>query len=113
MSCFSLDFWFRVFVAIILIIALWQIMRLFLPYLTNRLPALVVQILNILIWAGIAILSLIVIFFFLSCIWGLISSTFGGGLSLPHSSRSDLPFHLAAMPLLFWRHHAQLRLPRS
>jgi hypothetical protein len=84
LSCFSLDFWFRVCVLIILAIGLWRIMLLFLPYLTSRLPALVVQIIRILVWVGIALLCLVVIFFFLSCIWGLVSGTFGGGLPTFH-----------------------------
>jgi hypothetical protein len=112
MDCFSLDFWFKVCICIILAVALWRIMKLFLPFLEGKLPSLVVQIINILIWAGIAILCLIVLFFFLSCIWGLVSGTFGGGLRLPHS-RAELPFHFATaaagLPLLGWRK----QLPRS
>ena len=92
--CFSLDFWFKVCVAIILVIGLWSIIKLFLPYLESKLPAIVVQIINIIIWVGIALLCLVVIFFFLSCIWGLVSGMFGG---LPHSfQRSGLETFYAA-----------------
>jgi len=86
MSCFSLDFWFKICVVIVLIWGLWMLIRLFLPYLQSKLPALVVQIIAIIIKVGIALLCLVVIFFFLSCIWGLVSGMFGGGL--PHSFRS-------------------------
>ena len=89
-SCLTLDFWFRVCIMIILAIALWRLMMLFLPFLESRLPTLVVQIINIVIWAAVAILCLIILFFFISCIWGLVSGTFGGahfrsglGLVLP------------------------------
>jgi len=102
MSCFSLDFWFKVCVAIILVIGLWSIIKLFLPYLQSRLPPIVVQIINILIWVGIALLCLVVIFFFLSCIWGFISGMFGGGL--PHSFHTgQLGTFYAAGLSIRWR----------
>jgi uncharacterized protein involved in cysteine biosynthesis len=109
MSCFSLDFWFKVCVLIILVIGLWQIVRLFLPYLENKLPPLVVQIINIVIWVGIAILCVVIIFFFLSCIWGAVSGMFGGGL---HSFRSGFVLGPAAN-LLFGRTERQRLLPAS
>lgn len=87
-SCFSLDFWFRVCIAIVLIWGLWMLIKLFLPYLADKVPAIVVSIVTILIKVGIAILCVIVIFFFLACIWGLIS---GMGI-LPHSFRSGVLF---------------------
>lgn len=77
MNCFSLDFWERVCILIVVIIGMWSIIKLFLPYLENKLPTLVVQIINILIWVGIAILCILVIFGLLSCIWGAV-----GGLGL-------------------------------
>ena len=77
-SCLTLDFWFRVCVAIIIAIALWRLLMLFLPILENRLPWPIPQIINIIVWALIAVLCLVVLFFFISCLWGLVSSTFGG-----------------------------------
>jgi hypothetical protein len=82
MSCFSLDFWERVFIAVICVIALWAIIKLFLPWLMSRLPPILVQILNILIWAGIAILCVIIIFGLLACVWGMVGGIF------PHSFRT-------------------------
>jgi hypothetical protein len=84
MGCFTLEFWFKVCCLVVLAIGLWRIMLLFLPYLASRLPALVVSIINILVWVGIALLCVVIIFFFLSCIWGLVSGTFGGGLPTFH-----------------------------
>jgi hypothetical protein len=107
MGCFSLDFWFKICVAIILVMGLWAIIKLFLPYLESKLPAIVVQIVNIVIWVGIALLCLVVIFFFLSCIWGLVSGMFGG---LPHSfQRSGLETFYAA-GVLFIQPERQWRL---
>lgn len=91
-SCFSLDFWFKVCIAIVLIWGLWMLIKLFLPYLADKVPAIVVQIANILIKVGIAILCVIVIFFFLACIWGLISGMFGGGLPHFRSGAVFLPY---------------------
>ena len=77
MSCFSLDFWERVCIAIVLIMGLWAIIKLFLPYLTQKLPAIVVSIINIIIWVGIAILCIIIIFALIGCLWGLVGGLIG------------------------------------
>jgi hypothetical protein len=86
----SLDFWERVCILIVLVIALWSIIKLFLPYLEAQMPALVVQIINIIIWAGIAILCIIIVFALLACIWGAV-----GGL-IGHPFRASL----LALPVL-------------
>lgn len=99
-SCFSLDFWFKVCLAIVLIWGLWMMIKLFLPYLADKVPPIIVQIVSILIKVGIALLCVIVIFFFLSCIWGLVSGTFGG---LPHSFRSGLLLLPLYQPERVWR----------
>jgi hypothetical protein len=81
MSCFSLAFWEQVCVMIVIIIALWSLIQLLLPYVTQFLPAIVIQIIRIVVWAVIAIICIYIIFGILSC---LLSA--GGGL-IPH------PFH--------------------
>jgi hypothetical protein len=75
MSCFSLAFWQQACILIVIAIGLWSIIKLFLPYLLERLPAIVVQIINIIIWVVIAIICIVVIFGLLSCLISL-----GGGL---------------------------------
>jgi hypothetical protein len=75
MGCFSLAWVEQVCIFIVIVIALWSIIQLVLPYLTQFLPALVVQIIRIVIWACIAIACIVIIFSLLSCLIGM-----GGGL---------------------------------
>jgi hypothetical protein len=77
MSCFSLEFWEKVCILIVIVIGLWSIIKLFLPYLMQHLPAIVVQIINIIIWVVIAILCIIIIFGLIQCMIGAM-----GGLGL-------------------------------
>ena len=76
--CFSLEWVMRLCVFIVLVIAAWSIIKLFLPYLTQFLPDIVVQIIRIVIWAIIAIICIYIIFGILSCLIGA-----GGGLHFP------------------------------
>ena len=75
MGCFSLSFWEQVCIFIVMIIALWSLIKLCLPFLTQFLPSIVVEIIKIVIWAVIAIICIVIIFSLLSC---LLSA--GGGL---------------------------------
>jgi hypothetical protein len=75
MGCFSLDFVERLCIFIVIIIALWSLIKLCLPFLTQFLPAIVIEIIKIVIWAVIAIICIVIIFALLSC---LLSA--GGGL---------------------------------
>jgi hypothetical protein len=68
MSCLSLAFLFNLCVWIVIVIAMYSILKLLLPYLTQFLPSLVVKILEIVIWAVMAIIALYVIFLLLSCL---------------------------------------------
>jgi hypothetical protein len=77
MACFSLGFWENLCVMIVIIIALWSLAQLLLPYLTQFLPGLVIQIIRIIVWAVIAIICIYIIFGILGC---LLSA--GGGLGL-------------------------------
>lgn len=75
MGCFSLFFFERICIFIVIAIALWSILKLLLPYMTQFLPGLVISIINIVVWAVIAIICIVIIFSLLSCLLGA-----GGGL---------------------------------
>jgi hypothetical protein len=77
MGCFSLGFWENVCILIVIIIALWSLIQLLLPYIVQFLPGIVVQIIRIVIWAIIAIICIKIIFDLLACLLGA-----GGGLGL-------------------------------
>jgi hypothetical protein len=70
MGCFSLGFWENVCILIVIIIALWSLIQLLLPYLTQFLPGLVIQIIRIVVWAIIAIVCIKIIFDLLGCLLG-------------------------------------------
>jgi hypothetical protein len=77
MSCFSLDFWEKLCILIVIIIGLWSIIKLLLPYLLQFLPTIVVEIIKIVVWVVIAICCIIIIFGLISCLLGA-----AGGLSM-------------------------------
>lgn len=77
MGCFSLGFWESVCIMIVVIIALWSLLQLLLPYVTQFLPGLVVAVIRIVVWAIIAIVIIKIIFDLLACLLGA-----GGGLGL-------------------------------
>jgi hypothetical protein len=78
MGCFSLAWLEQLCIYIVIVVAIWSIIKLLLPYVTQFLPAIVVQIIGIVLWAIIAIICIYIIF-------GLLSCLIGGGmhLSLP------------------------------
>jgi hypothetical protein len=78
MGCFSLGFWENVCILIVIIIALWSLIQLLLPYLTQFLPGLVIAIIRIVVWAIIAIVCIKIIFDLLSCLLGAGGSLSGG-----------------------------------
>jgi hypothetical protein len=80
MSCFSLGFWEQVCIFIVILIGLWSLIKLVLPYLTQFLPAIVIQIINIVVWVVIAIICILIIFGLLSCLL----SAGGGLIHFPH-----------------------------
>ena len=79
MGCFSLAFWEQLCIFIVVVMVVWYIINLLLPYLLQFLPSLVVAIIRIVIWGAIAIFVIKLIFDLLSCLIGS-----GGGLSFPH-----------------------------
>jgi hypothetical protein len=80
MGCFSLAWIEQLCIYIVIISAIWAIIKLLLPYVTQFMPAIVVQIIQIVLWAIIAIICIYIIF-------GLLSCLLGGGGSLMHLPR--------------------------
>jgi hypothetical protein len=74
MGCFSLGWAMQLCIYIVIVVAIWSIIKLLLPYVTQFLPAIVVQIIQIVLWAVIAIICIYIIFGLISCLVG------GGGL---------------------------------
>jgi hypothetical protein len=81
MGCFSLGFWENVCILIILVIVAYKVFMLLSPYLLQFLPALVVQIIQLIIWAVVAIFCIHMIFDLLNCMGGM------GSLHLPSAGR--------------------------
>lgn len=78
MACFTLGWALSLCVWIIVIIALITILRAVVPWLMSwaGLPSIVVTIVNVIIWAVVAIAAVYIIFGLLSCLFG--------GLALHH-----------------------------
>lgn len=76
MSCFSLGFIEQLCIWLIVVGALIAIIRLLVPFLTSLIGIpLIAQIINIVLWAVVAIMCVYIIFALLSCLLGS-----GGGL---------------------------------
>jgi len=79
MSCFSLGWIEQLCVWLIIIIAVVSIINLLVPFLTGLIGFPVVgQIINIVLWAFVAIMVVYIIFSLLGCLLGA-----GGGLHFP------------------------------
>jgi hypothetical protein len=77
--CFSLSWIEQVLVWLVIVIAIVAVIRLLVPFLTDMIGLPIVgQIINIILWAVIAIVCIYIIFALLSCLIGM-----GGGLHLP------------------------------
>lgn len=75
--CFSIEWIGQLVIWLIIIVAMVAIVRLVLPYLLNMLGAgggLVMAIINIVIWAAVAIMVVYIVIELFSCLLG------GGGL---------------------------------
>jgi hypothetical protein len=77
MGCFSLGFWEAACILVLVCIAAYKLWNLIAPYLMQFLPALVVGIIQIVIWLVIGIFIVKVLFELIGCLLGL-----GGGLGL-------------------------------
>lgn len=75
-GCFSLAWLMQLCIWIVIIIAIWSVLNLVLPWLMSLIGVpIIAEIIRIVIWAVIAIMCIYVVFMLLSCL--LVS---GGGL---------------------------------
>jgi len=79
MGCFSLSFWEQVCILIVVAIAVYRLWNLIAPFLMQFLPAIVVAIVQIVIWLFIAIFCIHVIFELIGCMFGAGGLSLGGG----------------------------------
>ncbi len=81
-GCFSLGWVEQLLVWLVIVCAIIAVLRLFLPWIAAQLGlGIIVQIVNIILWAIICIYVIYFVFMLLECLVGS-----GGGLSLfPHS----------------------------
>ena len=78
MSCLSLGFLQQLIIWVIVIAAIVAVIRLLVPYLTSLIGFPIIgRIIEIVLWAIVAIAVVYLIFGLLSCLMG------GGGLHLP------------------------------
>jgi hypothetical protein len=79
MGCFSLGWIEQLLVWLIIVCAIVAIIRLLVPWITGMIGMPIVgQVINIVLWAFLAILCVYICFGLLSCLIG-----FGGGLHFP------------------------------
>lgn len=77
--CFSLPWLEQLCVWIVIVVALISALRVVIPWIASwaQLPAPVIAIINIIIWAVICIVAIYIIFDLLACLLG------SGGVGLP------------------------------
>jgi len=78
MSCFSLIWLEQMLIWLVIASAIVACIRLLIPWLTSVTFPIVGQILEIILWAVIAIIAIYIIFALLQCLVGM-----GGGLHFP------------------------------
>ncbi len=78
MGCFSLVWLEQMLVWLVIASAIVACIQLLIPWVTSVTFPIVGQVLNIILWAVIAIIAIYIIFALLSCLVGM-----GGGLHLP------------------------------
>lgn len=77
--CFSLSWLEQMLVWLVIVCAIVAVIRLLVPWITGVLGVPIIgQVLNIILWAVIAIVCIYIIFALLSCLLSM-----GGGLHLP------------------------------
>lgn len=87
--CFSL-IWFRdLFVLLVIVCAIYSILKIVIPYLLSKLEApvgegagIVVRCFNVFLWAIIAIFVIYIVFALISCLWSYV-----GGFPLMPTGR--------------------------
>ena len=70
MGCFALGFWEQVCIMIVVIMGVWALIQLLLPYVTQFLPAFVIGVIRIILWVIMAIIVIKLIFDLLGCLLG-------------------------------------------
>lgn len=81
MSCFSLGFLQQLLVWVVIVIAVVSILRLLVPWLVSFIGIpMIGQVIQIILWAIVAIACIYFIFALLSCLVGG-----GGGIHFPYS----------------------------
>jgi len=78
MGCFSLAWLEQMLIWLVIASAIVACIQLLIPWITSVTFPIVGQVLNIILWAVIAIIAIYIIFALLSCLIGM-----GGGLHLP------------------------------
>lgn len=81
MGCFSLAWLEQVLVWLVIIAAIVAIIRLLIPWISSILWPIVGQVIEIVLWAFLAIITIYIVFALLSCLVGM-----GGGLHLPSAT---------------------------
>ncbi len=79
MGCFSLIWLEQMLIWLVIASAVVACIRLIIPWITSITFPIVGQVLEIVLWAVIAIIAIYIIFALLSCLVSM-----GGGLHLPH-----------------------------
>jgi hypothetical protein len=79
MSCFSLPWLEQLLVWLVIVCAIVAIIRLLVPWITGMIGLPIVgQVINIILWAFLAIICIYIIFGLLGCLVGM-----AGGLHFP------------------------------
>jgi len=78
MGCFTLSWLEAMLIWLIIASAVVAILRLLIPWITSITFPIVGQVLEIILWAVLAIIAVYIIFALLSCLIGM-----GGGLHFP------------------------------
>ncbi len=78
MSCFSLVWLEQMLIWLVIASSIVACIQLLIPWVTSVTFPIVGQVLNIILWAVIAIIAIYIVFALLQCLIGM-----GGGLHLP------------------------------
>jgi hypothetical protein len=82
MSCFGLEMIKDLLIWLVIVCAILSILKVLFPWVLSAagvaVPGPLLQIINIFVWAVIAIFAIIIVFMLISCLLSM-----GGGLHLP------------------------------
>lgn len=77
-GCFSLMWLQQLLIWLVIVAAIVGILRLLIPWITSITFPIVGQVLEIVLWAVLAIIAIYIVFALIGCLLGM-----GGGLHLP------------------------------